>query len=84
MEIDWKRKLTSRKLWAAVAAFVSGLIMAFKGNPTTAETVGGVILQFGAVVGYVLAEGLVDAASAGAETNVTVNSIDDGNEVIVE
>ena len=28
MKIDWKRKLTSRKFWMAVALFVSGLITA--------------------------------------------------------
>ena len=28
MKIDWKRKLTSRKLWLAVAGFVMGLIRA--------------------------------------------------------
>ena len=30
-KIDWKRKLTSRKLWVAVAGFVAGLILAFGG-----------------------------------------------------
>lgn len=62
--MDWKRKLTSRKLWMAIAAFVSGLIIAFGGAETTANTVAGVILQGAAVLGYLLAEGLADAASA--------------------
>ena len=62
MKIDWKGKLTSRKLWIAVAGFVSGLILAFGGNEGTAATVSGVILQGAAVIGYLLAEGLVDAA----------------------
>lgn len=64
-KIDWTRKLTSRKLWLAVAAFVSGLIVAFGGEKTTAETVAGCILQGSAVLGYVLAEGLTDAAGVG-------------------
>ena len=63
--MDWKRKLTSRKLWLAVAAFVSGLIVAFGGEESTAGTVSGVILQGAAVLGYLLAEGLTDAAAAG-------------------
>ena len=62
--MDWKRKLTSRKLWLAVAAFVSGLVVAFGGAETTASTVSGVILQGAAVLGYLLAEGLTDAAAA--------------------
>ena len=61
---NWKRKLTSRKLWLAVAAFVSGLIVAFGGAESTANTVTGVILQGAAVLGYLLAEGLTDAAAA--------------------
>lgn len=63
--MDWKRKLTSRKLWLALAAFVSGLIVAFGGTESTAGTVSGVLLQGAAVLGYLLAEGLTDAAAAG-------------------
>lgn len=62
--MKWVEKLTSRKLWVAVAAFVSGLIIAFKGDAEVAETISGIILQGAAVLGYLLAEGLVDAKSA--------------------
>lgn len=58
------RKLTSRKFWLAVAAFVSGLILAFGGSESTAGTVSGVILQGAAVLGYLLAEGLTDKEGA--------------------
>lgn len=67
---DIIRKLTSRKLWVAIAAFVSGLILAFGGEESVAETVSGVILQGAAVLGYLFAEGLVD--SAGATTQVEI------------
>lgn len=67
----WVNKLTSRKLWVAVAAFVSGLIVAFKGDAETAEVVSGIILQGAAVLGYLLAEGLVDAKGASGEIIVT-------------
>lgn len=59
---DIIRKLTSRKFWVAVAAFVSGLIVAFDGDSETAETISGLILQGAAVLGYLLAEGLTDVA----------------------
>lgn len=65
MKIDWKRKLTSRKLWVAVAGFVSGLILAFGGEENTAQMVTGVIMQGASVLGYLLAEGLTDAAHVG-------------------
>lgn len=61
------RKLTSRKLWVAVAGFVSGLIVAFDGDAEVAETVSGLILQGASVLGYIIAEGLADAAGAGKE-----------------
>lgn len=59
---DIIRKLTSRKLWVAVAGFVSGLIVALDGDAETAETVSGLILQGAAVLGYLIAEGLADSA----------------------
>jgi hypothetical protein len=55
------RKLTSRKLWLAVALFISGLITAFGGEAEIAETVSGCLMQGGAVVAYILAEGWADA-----------------------
>lgn len=57
------RKLTSRKLWAAVAAFVAALIVAFGGDAETAETVTGLIMAGATAVAYIVAEGLVDAAA---------------------
>lgn len=58
------RKLTSRKLWVAVAGFVSGLIVALDGDAETAETISALILQGASVLGYLIAEGLADSAHA--------------------
>lgn len=55
------RKLTSRKLWVALAGLVSGLVLAFGGDESVAETVSGVLLQAASVIGYLVAEGLVDS-----------------------
>lgn len=63
MKIDWKRKLTSRKLWLAVAGFVTGLIIAFDGTAETAETVSGCIMSGASVVAYIVGEGLTDASN---------------------
>lgn len=57
------RKLTSRKLWMAVALFVSGLITAFGGQDGMAQTISGCIMQAGAVISYLFAEGWADAAA---------------------
>lgn len=57
---DWKRKLTSRKLWVALSGFVAGLIVIFGGSREDADKISGAILSGAAVVGYVLGEGLAD------------------------
>lgn len=61
---DIARKLTSRKLWMALALFISGLILAFGGKQELADTVTGCIMQGAAVLGYIIAEGLVDTENA--------------------
>ena len=67
MKINWKKKLTSRKLWLAVAGTVSGLILAFRGSAAVAETVSGCIMSAASVVAYIVGEGLADAASVSAK-----------------
>lgn len=62
MGIDWKRKLTSRKFWAAVAEFVTMLILAFGGNQETAVQVTALIMAGAGMVAYIIGEGLVDKA----------------------
>ena len=63
------RKLTSRKLWAAVAGFVS-MLMIYRGAPAqSAESVAALIMAGASIVGYILGEGLADAAGAGFSGN---------------
>lgn len=69
---DIIRKLTSRKLWMAIALFVSGLIVALGGEKETAETVSGCIMQGAAVLGYLLAEGLADYSHSGTVEQLPV------------
>lgn len=74
---DWVRKLSSRKLWVAVAGFVSGLILAFGGGEDVATTVSGCILQGAAVLGYLLAEGQADAARVDVVGVVDTKGLDE-------
>lgn len=63
MNIDWKRKLSSRKLWAAVAGFVSG-VMVYGGRPESeAAQVAGLILQAASIIAYCVGEGLADGGN---------------------
>ena len=62
--IDWKKKRTSRKFWAAVCNFVAMLVVAFGGTEQTAVQITGIIMAGATVIAYIIAEGLVDAANA--------------------
>ncbi len=63
--IDWKRKLTSRKLWTAVASFVSMMIVATGGTENTATQVTALIMAGASVIAYIIGEGFTDSANAG-------------------
>ena len=68
-KIDWKKKLTSRKLWVSVAGLASGLILALGGSNNTATEVTGVIMSIASVIAYTVGEGLVDAAAVKNKQN---------------
>lgn len=80
MSIDWKRKLTSRKLWISVAELVAGLVLAFNGGENVAQTVSGVIMSLASVIGYTIGEGLVDAKAVSAENS----TLDDNSEEVTK
>ena len=61
--IDWKRKLTSRKLWMSVASFVSMLLVALNYNENQAAQIAALIMAGASVIGYVLGEGLADSSN---------------------
>lgn len=60
-KINWKRKLTSRKFWAAVVGFITAILIAFKIDNLTVEQVTTVISALGVLVAYILGEGLADS-----------------------
>lgn len=62
--IDWKRKLTSRKFWAAVADFVGMLLVALHVADDTATQITALIMAGAGVIAYIVGEGLADAANA--------------------
>lgn len=68
--IDWARKLTSRKLWLSVASFVSMMIVATGGTENEAAQIAALIMAGATVIGYVTGEGLADADNANAGTSV--------------
>ena len=59
--IEWKRKLSSRKLWAAAAGIVTGLAMVFGLDEGTMTQVSGAVVSAASVIAYIITEGKVDA-----------------------
>ena len=83
-KIDWVRKLTSRKLWTAVASFVSMMIVAIGGSESTATQTTALIMAGATVIAYIIGEGLTDAmnvdAGEGIPFEVEVEEDDDTEE----
>lgn len=65
--MDWKRKLTSRKFWAAVVNFITQLMIAFHATDSEAAQVAAVIMAGAGVIAYIVGEGLADAANVEPE-----------------
>lgn len=72
--IDWKAKLTSRKFWVAVVGFITGILVAFRVDGETVETVSGVVMSAASVVAYIIGEGLIDAAGAANESPIVIQT----------
>lgn len=64
MKKNWTRKLTSRKLWTAIASFASMMVVAVGGTDNQAAQVTALIMAGASVVAYIIGEGLTDAANA--------------------
>lgn len=58
-----KRKLTSRKFWAAVCSFVTMLMIYRGAGESDAQQVAALIMAGASVVAYIIGEGLADAGN---------------------
>ena len=61
MQIDWKKKLTSRKFWTAIVGFVTPLLFAFGLAEDVVVQVSGIIMSGATAIAYIIGEGLVDS-----------------------
>lgn len=66
-KIDWSRKLTSRKFWAAVVGFVTPLMTMLNVSGNTAVQVTSLIMAGGTLIAYIIGEGMTDAANIGTK-----------------
>lgn len=70
-KINWKQKLTSRKLWVTIIGIIIGVAMSFGvGESDYGEIAGkvaGAITAISSIIGYIYGEAKVDAARIDAE-----------------
>ena len=67
-----KEKLTSRKLWVAIIGMVSGIVMIMSGSKTE-----GAATLITSILGYLIAEGYIDAKAVDSVVDMVDDNIDD-------
>ena len=72
------RKLSSRKLWLAIAGVATGIAMALGVDSTEVTTIAGAVTALVSAVTYIVVEGKVDAESV----KNAIIEIQDGIEII--
>lgn len=56
------KKLTSRKLWVAIAGIATGMCTILGGDTSDAQVIAGAIVALASVMQYIHTEGRIDAA----------------------
>lgn len=80
MKSNLVRKLTSRKLWVSIAGFAGMMITANGGTDSEVAQVTALIMAGATVIGYVLGEGLTDAASKEIAEGIQLESVVDNED----
>lgn len=69
-------KLTSRKLWLALAGVATGVAMALGIDATEITAVAGAVTALASVITYIVTEGKIDAESVKVAIEETQKAID--------
>lgn len=72
------RKLTSRKLWMALAGVATGIAIALGADASDIQTITGAVTALFSAVTYIITEGKIDAASVAN----AISELQDGIAVI--
>ena len=71
-----KQKLSSRKLWAALAGLVAGVAMVFGLDESIITQVSGAVVSVASVIAYIITEGRIDAAAVGQAAEDVAEAVD--------
>lgn len=72
-EINWKRKLTSRKFWTAVVGFVTQVLIASGATDGTITQTAAVIMAGATLIAYMIAEGFTDGANTETDEETVID-----------
>ena len=70
------RKLSSRKLWIAIAGVATGIAMALGVNSSEIESVTGAVTAIVSAVAYILAESKIDAERVKTAVEATQQAVE--------
>ena len=70
------KKLTSRKLWMAIAGVATGIAVALGVDAGDVSTITGAVTAIVSVVAYIVTEGKIDAESVKNAVESTQNAIE--------
>lgn len=69
-------KLTSRKLWLALAGVVVGIAITLGVDTTTIETIAGAVTAMASAITYIVVEGRIDANKIKDAIEQTQDAVD--------
>ena len=75
------RKLSSRKLWTALAGIAAGLALAFGLDQEAVASTAGAVVSVVSVVTYIVTEGRIDAEGVKKAIEDTQEAVEDIKEV---
>lgn len=70
------RKLTSRKLWLAIAGVTTGIAMILGVNGSDITSVAGAVTALASVITYIITEGKIDAESVKTAVKNTQSAVE--------
>ena len=77
---DLKRKLSSRKFWAALAGFITSILYALNWAESDITQMAGIITAAGVLAVYIFGEAAADAAGAGNPPKAADDKADGGSD----
>ncbi len=78
--MDWKQKLSSRKLCAMVAGLVVSIFVLFGVDSGLTERISAMVLAFGSIAAYIFGETCIDYQKA-KNNPAGTNTNSDNNEI---